>query len=462
MHRLTRLLTLTLTLTLILTSPLAALPAPPTDSELAAKIDAIAATQLTKPNAVGLSIAVGRGDSVIFSKGYGSANLEFDIPMNADTILRIGSVTKQFTAAAVMKLVEQNKLSLDDTLDKMLPDYPAPSKPVTLRHLLNHTSGIWSCTDSEEFMERDATLELTPDQVIATFKDKPLEFDPGTKWNYSNSGYYLLGEIIEHASGKPYAQFVQDELFTPLSLTHTRYENNQEIIPNRAQGYGFNGKTRVNDKPIGADVPGAAGSLLSTGSDLARWNIALVNGKVISADSYALMTTPTILPDGSNTKYGFGLVMDNWESRPRISHGGGIFGFTSQLAYFPNEQITVAVIANTEAFDPGKVAASVARAALGLEEFQPKDLAVSKEEFARYNGTYKFTDIPMELRIFEKEEKLWAQGTGQPENRLLAQGNGEFRTSFDHNIRIIFPAGEGPAPEFILHQNGEHKALRKQ
>lgn len=432
-----------------------------TDPALAAKVDAIAERALAKPNGVGLSIAMAKGDQVVFSKGYGKADLEFDVPVNAQTMLRIGSVTKQFSAAAVMKLVEQGKLSLDDTLDKLLPDYPATAKPVTLRQILQHTSGIWSYTNDGAFMARDASLELTPEQLVATFKDKPLDFDPGTKWSYSNSAYYLVGEIVAKASGRPYAQYVQEELFTPLGLTRTRYETNSEVVANRAQGYGFeNGKLR-NDRAIGADVPGAAGSLLSSAEDLVRWNIALVNGKVVSSESYRVMTTPGVLADGSPTGYGLGLGIGTFEGRPNISHGGGIFGFTSMLAYLPDEKLSVAVISNCEALSADRVADSVIRAALAIEEFAPKDLAVPDADAARFSGEYSFEDFPMTLKVFQQNGKMMAQGSGQGATGLLYQGSGEFRAEFDPQVKITFEPGEGPAPSLVLHQGGQHRAKRK-
>jgi len=204
------------------TFAVAAAAEPPTDSELATKIDAAVANTLTRPGAAGISIAVARGDKIIFVKGYGLADVEMNVPVNPDSIFRIGSVTKQFTAAAVMKLVEAGKISLDATIQTYLPDFPEKQWPVTVRHLLTHTSGIWSYTGDEKFMTRDTSLELTQTEMIALFKDKPLEFEPGTKFNYSNSGYYLLGAIVEKASGKPYATYVQEELFGPLDLKHTR------------------------------------------------------------------------------------------------------------------------------------------------------------------------------------------------------------------------------------------------
>ena len=435
----------------------------PTDTELAAKIQEIVKKTLEQPNAVGLSVAVGRGDAVIFAAGFGKADLEFSVPVDKDTMFRIGSVTKQFSAASVMKLVEAGEVSLDDTLEKALPDFPKTEKPITVRQILTHTSGIWSYTDDEKFMDREASLELTPTELIALFKDHALDFDPGTKWNYSNSAYYLVGSIIEQASGKSYARYVQEEMFTPLGLARTRYESNSEIIANRAQGYSrVNGKL-ANDKPIGAEVPGAAGSLLSTAADLVKWSIALVNGKVVSAKSYEQMTTEVVLPSGKGTKYGFGLQLDTWESHKRISHGGGIFGFTSQLTYLPEEKLTVAVISNCDSLSPAKVADSILRAALGVKEFVAADMEISGDEFKRFAGQYKFETIPLEISFFERDGKMWCIATGQKEARLLYQGKGEFRAEFDHTVRFVFPEtkGDEPAEEFVLHQGGEVRAKRK-
>jgi hypothetical protein len=208
-------------------------------------------------------------------------------------------------------------------------------------------------------------------------------------------------------------------------------------------------------------VPGAAGSLVSSAADLVRWNIALAGGKVVSPESYALMTTTTVLPSGRDTEYGFGLGIDMFEGKKRISHGGGIPGFTSMLAYLPEEKLTVAVISNSDSFNPGRVAESVMRAALGIEEFVPRNEAVSAAEMARFAGEYRFETIPMEIKFFEQDGKMMAQATGQKPARLLYQGNGEFCAEFDPAVEFVFAAGEGPAEGFVLHQGGEHKAVRK-
>lgn len=425
---------------------------PPSDSELALKVDAIVAKALADPGAVGLSVAVGRDGKVVLAKGYGMADVELSVPVNPESIFRIGSVTKQFTAAAVMRLVEAGKISLDATVQTYVPDFPVKEWPVTVRHLLNHTSGIWSYTEDEKFMERESSLELTPTELIEMFKDRPLEFEPGTRFKYSNSGYYLLGAVVEGASGKPYARYVQEELFGPLGLSGTRYESNTEIIPGRAQGYTLKDGRLANDRAIGADVPGAAGSLLSTAIDLVRWEAALSGGTAVKPESYAQMTTSAVLADGSATRYGFGLRIDDWEERRRISHGGGIFGFTSMLVTLPDDGLTVAVLSNSNAMNTGKVADAVARVALGQAAFEPKDLALSPADIARFSGEFAFEGIPLEIRFFERDGQMWAQATGQKEARLLYQGEGEFRASFDAAVKFVFT--EGSADSFMLHQGG--------
>ncbi|MBX3388554.1 MAG: beta-lactamase family protein [Phycisphaeraceae bacterium] len=454
--------TLRASLAIVLLSSLTALAAPPAD--LTQKIDAAATKALAEPGAAAVSVAVARNGEIIFAKAYGLADVELDVPATPDSLFRIGSVTKQFSAAAIMRLVEQGKVSLDAEIQTYLPDFPKKDHPVTIREILTHTSGIWSYTSDGKWMSRDASLELTPTELIATFAEKPLDFEPGTKWHYSNSAYYLLGPIIEKVSGKPYAAFLQDEFFTPLGLKHTRYESNSDIIKNRAQGYSLQQGKLTNDRAIGADVPGAAGSLLSTASDLCRWEMALASGKVVSPESYKQMTTPAVLTGGKQTDYGFGLQIDEWEDRRRISHGGGIFGFNSMLLTLPADDkhaddLTVAVLVNNDSINSGKFADIVAKNALGIEVFEPKDLDLTEAEIARFKGDFAFEGIPLEIKLFDRDGKMWAQATGQKETRLLYQGNGEFRPTFDTDVKFVFD--EGSSDSFVLHQGGQIPAKRK-
>jgi CubicO group peptidase (beta-lactamase class C family) len=297
---------------------------------------------------------------VVFSKGYGIADLEFNVPADADTMFRIGSITKQFTATAILRLAEREKLDVDDPLSRFLPGYPRGDE-ITLRHLLTHTSGVPNYTDFGPEWVEIVARELSHEEMIALWKDRPLDFEPGERWNYSNSGYYLLGVVIEKASGKSYADFLHDELFEPLGLERTRYDSNGEVIANRAQGYGWEDDRHWNDRLIGMSQPGAAGALISTAGDLVRWEMALVAGKAVSPASYEEMTLPFVMNGGRETHYGMGLGLEPVAGLPAVSHGGGIFGFNSFLVHFYESGLTVAVISSSEGLSAQSVAERLAR-----------------------------------------------------------------------------------------------------
>ena len=442
---------------LILTSTSPAAPQS-IDDALMAKVDAIIAGALTKPGAVGFSVALARGDESIIEKAWGTADLEFDVDADSQTMFRIGSVTKQFTAAAILKLVEEGKLSLDDEITKFIPDYPVQGHTVTIRHLLTHTSGIRSYTGIPGFMETHTAEPLSHDELLAFFKDKPFEFEPGEKFAYNNSGYYLLGMIIENITGMPYGAYLQQAIFTPLGLARTRYDSTEQIIENRAQGYTISEGRLANDKTVAMGIPGAAGGLISTAGDLVWWQMALIGGKVVSPASYELMATPFTLADGTSTRYGFGLAIGDLEGRPVVDHGGGIFGFTSFLAYFPEDKLHVALIANSDAVSSERIARDIARAALGIEKPAVKDLAIDEPQRQQFKGTYKFNDIPLDARVFEQDESIMVQATNQPAFKLLYQGEREFRASFDTDVRLVFAED---FQSFTLYQGGaELQAVR--
>jgi CubicO group peptidase (beta-lactamase class C family) len=338
------------------TGQAAALHADDVDARVAGLVDEL----MQADGAVGLSVAVGVGDEVVVSRGFGLAEVEHGIPADARTCFRIGSITKQFTAAAICRLSERGELHYDDDMKEYVPSFPTQGHTVTIRHLLTHTSGIPSYTAIGPEWQRTVPLELTHEELLGFVAGKPFDFAPGQSYSYNNTGYYLLGVVVEEVADEGYAEYMARELFEPLGLERTRYGSNRDVIENRAQGYQLVDGELANDDPIGMSQPGAAGALLSTAGDLVRWNIALVTGGVVDPATYEEMTLPYMFDDATETSYGFGLSVAPVEGRPCVSHGGGINGFNSMLAHYPEAGLTVAVISNSEAFSAGMVERRIA------------------------------------------------------------------------------------------------------
>jgi len=339
------------------------------DIEVERRVGAVIDKIATHPEFVGLSVAVARGDNLIVDRGYGIADLEWNVPVDASTIFRIGSMTKQFTAAATLKLAEQGKLGLDDPLSRYVPEFDTGGRVVTIRQMLNHTSGIPEYTMQPGFFGRLSLIDVSDTELLQLVSGKPFDFEPGAGWRYSNTNYYLLGMIIAKASGRSYAAFMQDEFFTPLGLAHTRYGSESEIIPHRAQGYSFDPNTgsHSNDAAISMNTPGAGGALVSSAGDLVRWQVALTNGRVIRPASFEQMIASPVQMEQSTALYGFGLMVDHRDGERVITHGGGINGFGGVLTWLPDSGLRVAVISNSEALSGGVVERRII-AALTSEE----------------------------------------------------------------------------------------------
>ena len=354
-------------------------------SAMAGAIDRAAQAAISAGESPGLQVAVFKDGAPVLVKGYGSANLELNVPITNDSVFRIGSVTKQFTAAALLKLQEEGKLSTSDKLSKYYPAYPRAAD-VTLAQMLHHTSGLHSYTDDEAIIQREAAVTLTTEQWIERFARMPKtqDFEPGTGWTYSNTAYFLLGGVVEKVEGKPLATVLKDRFFTPLGMTQTALDDELEIVPARVAGYDGEGPGKFkNARLISMTIPGGAGSMRSSASDLVKWNAALFGGKVLKPASWQAMIAPGRLNDGklSSTampkvegagpsEYGFALGIAKLEGHTRIGHGGGIFGFNSSLQEFPDDRVTVAVIANSigPKVGVGQIAKRIERIALGLPE----------------------------------------------------------------------------------------------
>lgn len=309
------------------------------------KIDAYIAAEMKKSHAPGVSIAVVQNGKTVYAKGYGMANVELSVPATADTEYELLSVGKQFTAVAVMLLVEEGRVALDDKITKYLPDAPAAWSSVTVKQLLSHTSGIPDYTNAPGWRE-SIRLDRSPQELIKPVMSLPLQFQPGEKWDYSNTNYYLLGMIVEKASGKSYADFLSERIFKPLGMNDTRVNNLSEIIRNRAAGYHWQRDALRNAEYISPTQKWAAGNVVSTANDMAKWAIALDTAKLLKKESLDLMQMPAKLNSGEETKYGFANELDTDHGHAVAGHQGGGLAFNATLLRFPDDKLSVVVLSN--------------------------------------------------------------------------------------------------------------------
>lgn len=352
-----------------------------------AAIDSVAAAFLKDGRAAGMSIGVVKGKDTLAFKAYGLADLELDVPTPPRAVYEIGSVTKQFTAAAALLLVEEGKLSLDDDLTKYLPDYPTAGNRIPLRRLLDHSSGIKGYTELPKF-QTIMTRKLAKDSLVALFKDVPFDFPTGTGMVYNNSAYFLMGMIIEKVAGMSYGDFVTKRFFEPLGMRDSHYCHERKIVKNRAHGYDMGpGGQLVLKAYLDHTYPYAAGSLCSTAADLVTWLQALHGGRVLPERAYRSLISPDTLNDGSRLRYAKGVALHEVAGHPAIEHGGGINGYLSETVWVPNEQLAVVVLINTAGpVSPDSAAASIVDVVLGRRESNAASVAGDVTPFA---GTYQ-------------------------------------------------------------------------
>lgn len=331
--------------------------------DVAALVDSIGQQAVEAQEVVGLSIGLAQGDTILCAKGFGLANVELNVPATADTVYRIGSITKEFTAAAILLLVDDGKINLDDPLTRFLPEYPPPGREITIRHLLQHTSGVKDFTRLPAY-RKELRIDASQNQVLHRFQHLPLDFEPGKKHRYSNSGYFLLGVVIEKASGKSFNDFVEERLFGALQLTHTYCDAPIRIVSDRAAGYTRWDDELRNAPYISLKQTVGAGNLASTVKDLLVWQRALVTHQLLSSESSQRMMTRGKLDNGTSFNYGMGLFLRKLGEHQVIRHGGGILGFRVDLAYYPASGYTIAVLANSEHAKAVKISDRLARTLL--------------------------------------------------------------------------------------------------
>lgn len=377
-----------------------------------------------------VSVLVAIDGKAVYSASFGSANIEHQIPATTQTKFRIGSVSKQFTAASILKLQEEGKLSVDDRLDKYFPDFPRGDE-VTLHHLLTHTSGIKSYTSKPDFLQQ-ATSKIAPEDLIESFKNDPYDFSPGEKWAYNNSGYFLLGEIVAKVSGMSYGEYLRETFFDPLGMKNSGIHTSTAILPDEAAGYAYvDGEVQ---KALNWDMSraGGAGAIYSTVEDLQLWNEALFNGKVLSEASLKAAFTPVKIKEGEpQMPYGYGWIIGKLRGVKKISHSGGLHGFLSFLARYPEQNMTIAALHNASPPLPGVTPPQLADQIAELylwREMKPRSpnkiAEVDVESFDDFVGTYDYTGAIM--TVSRTGDRLFAQLTGQPKLEIFPSGDAKF------------------------------------
>lgn len=413
--------------------------------DLASKLDNYLSGYQKNRSFIG-SALVAKGGKVILEKGYGMASIELAVPNGPDTKFRLGSITKQFTSTSILQLEEQGKLSVTDTACKYFADCPEAWKPITIHQLLSHTSGIHSYTDDPQFPKpKFMRIPLTPPEILLLTKDKPLDFQPGEKWHYDNSGYIFLGVIIEKVSGEKYADYLKKHIFGPLDMQDSGYDNSAAILKNRAAGYRSVPDGFRNADYLDMSLPYAAGSLYSTVRDLYRWDRALYTDKVLSKASREKMWTPV----KNNYGYGWGIMQSH--NHKQIGHGGGINGFATFIARYPDDDAIVIVLSNNERAAAGAIANGLGGILFGDKVDLPwerKQISLDSKLLDRYAGTYQTEQ--MTITVTNENGHLMVEPKGQRKIEALPSSETEFFLK-DVDAKLVFSLGaDGKATEIRL------------
>lgn len=401
------------------------------------------------------AVLVAQDGRIILDKAVGDANIEWDIDNTTDTKFRIGSVTKQFTAVLVLMLAEEGKVDLDAPIKDYWPASPASWDKVTVRHLLHHTSGIPNVTDFEDFRTQKY-LPKTDEEMIARFAGEPLEFEPGSKWDYSNSGYLLLTEVVEAASGQDYESFLRSRILNPLGMANSGIDNSAAILPKRAAGYSPAESGVANTDYVNMGIPRGAGAMYSTTGDLLKWQQGLFGGKLLKPESLAAYVSPAEFEIGDNARYALGVAVTRDDEGTMYSHSGGIEGFSAWLGYDPDRKITVAVLANLNGGAATKIGGELMTLARGGEvqlASERMEVPTDADAVSEYIGTYALAPT-FKITITQDANGLVAQATGQQAFPLFKEDEDLFFFKVV-DAKIRFQRGsDGAVTGLTLLQNG--------
>ena len=389
----------------------------------------------TDEQSAGAAVLISRNGEIIYQKGFGFENIAGQKPVTVETIFRIGSITKQFTASAILKLQADGKLSVEDPVSKYIPDFPRGNE-VTIHQLLTHISGIHSYTSEMDFIE-EVKDGISQDALIDKIKGFEYDFEPGERWLYNNSGYFMLGYIIEKASGKSFEAYLKENFFDPAGMAHTGVHEKGRELPNEAMGYSYENGAFSPAVDWNMSWAGGAGNLYSTVGDLHKWNAALFSGKLLTEASLKAAFTPVVLKDGSKAQnmmdgYGYGWAVGKFRGAAEVAHGGGLHGFITHLSRFTDKNVTVTVLTNCAPprdLDPNAAAHAVAEVFL-WEELDPQEsyatnTALDSEDFSEYAGRYEYPGGAI-MEITVDDGRMYAQLTGQPKFEIFPRTATEF------------------------------------
>jgi len=419
-------------------------------SDFTAKIDEYlqAAAEVLPFNG---SVLVKHEGKILAARGIGKANLEHEVANTPQTKFRIGSISKSFTALLVLQQVDEGRLRLENSIDNYLTDSPEAWKPITVHHLLCHTGGIYNYTDSLEWLTRQATLSK-PEKLLPIFRDKPLRFAPGDKFEYSNSGYVLLGMILQKVTGKSYETLVHERITEPLGMLDTGYDRPDAILAHRAAGYRATYGTTKNARYLDMASADAAGALYSTVEDLSKYDDALSNGKLLSTEGYAKLFSPV------KDDYAYGWVIEVHSGKRQIWHNGGINGFASSIVRRPDSQSCVVVLSNFED-GPADHMSRDLMALIQNEEFRvPRRhvaVAVDPVGYDALSGSYQLEPTVI-LTVTRDGDRLLAQLPGEPKFEIFPESECSFFCKASYAELSFFKNDAGQVTHLVLHKNGLH------
>lgn len=414
-----------------------------------AKLDELL-TAYSKINKFNGTALVAQKGKILLEKGYGMKDANLSLTNDVNTIYQIGSVTKQFTAAVILHLEEQNKLSIKDKLSKYFPDFANGNK-ITIENLLTHTSGIYNYTNDSTFMANEITHNYTRDKMIALFKNKPLDFEPGAKWSYSNSGYSMLGYIIEKVTNKSYEQVVHEIILEPLHMNHSGFDFTHLKSADKAIGYFvLNGNIKAVAPIVDSTVSFSAGALYSTVEDLYKWDRSIYSNTILKPESWKTALTPY------KDKYGYGWLIDTLYNRQVTMHSGGIHGFNSNMFRMPQDEIVIILLNNKRNPTLNEITKGLAAILLDQKYEIPKEnvaLTVPESILQSYVGEYELAPT-FKIIVRIENGNLKAQATGQPAFDLFAKSESSFFLKVVDAQVEFFKGEDGKIDHLILYQNG--------